>query len=171
MPKYFDRFGLTAEPTDRLQTVLAFAEGRLGSTVWDIQHADEERLRVFMMAMGVIEEQMPPLGAYDIGWVVKETARQPADDQRPLLVDVGGGRGHALKGILKLTPDLPANRCVLEDLPEVVEAARREVPELVDVQMVAMDFHKEQPVKSKDLFHTTIPPCPCCRLLMLFSLS
>ncbi|KAK4246441.1 S-adenosyl-L-methionine-dependent methyltransferase [Corynascus novoguineensis] len=147
MPKYFDRFGLTAEPTDRLQTVLAFAEGRLGATVWDIQHADEERLRVFMMAMGVIEEQMPPLGAYDIGWVAKETARQPADDQRPLLVDVGGGRGHALKGILKLTPDLPANRCVLEDLPEVVEAARREVPELVDVQMIAMDFHKEQPVK------------------------
>ena len=42
---------------------------------------------------------------------------------------------------------------MLEDLPEVVEAARREDPELADVQMVVMDFFKEQPVKGKQIGH------------------
>ncbi|KAL2173818.1 S-adenosyl-L-methionine-dependent methyltransferase [Thermothelomyces heterothallicus CBS 202.75] len=150
MPEYFDRFGLGTEPADRLQTVRAFAEDRLGSTVWEILHSSEERLRVFMLAMGVIEEQMPPLPAYDLGWAAEAAGR---DVDRPLLVDVGGGRGHALLGILKLTPGLPAHRCVLEDLPEVVEAARREVPELAEVQMVAMDFHKEQPVRGALVYY------------------
>jgi hypothetical protein len=146
MPKYFDQYGITEEPKDRLQTIVAFAEGRLGSTAWDIHHSSEERLRVFMLAMGVIEEQMPALPAYDLSWAVAEVAKS-AD--RPLVVDVGGGRGQALKGIWKATPGIPSSRCVLEDLPEVVEAAKREDPAMADVQTVAVDFFKEQPVKGK----------------------
>jgi hypothetical protein len=146
MPRYFDQFGLATEPTDRRQTVVAFAEDRLGSTVWDINHSSEERLQVFMIAMAGIEELMPPLGAYDLSWAVEEGTKS---DDRALVVDVGGGRGQALKGIFKATPGLPQHRCVLEDLPEVVEAARRDDPELAEVRMVAMDFFKEQPVKGK----------------------
>ncbi len=146
MPKYFDHFGLAAEPTDRLQTVLAFAENRLGSTVWDISHSSPERLEVFMLAMAGVEHLMPALGAYDLGWAVAEAARS---QDRVLVVDVGGGRGQALKGILAVTPGLPQSRCVLEDLPEVVEAARREDAELAEVQMVVVDFFREQPVKGK----------------------
>ncbi|KAK3294633.1 O-methyltransferase-domain-containing protein [Chaetomium fimeti] len=150
MPKYFDQYGIAAEPKDRLQTILAFAEGSLGSTVWDIHHSSEERLRVFMLAMGVIEEHMPALGAYDLSWAVEEVGKS-AD--RPLVVDVGGGRGHALKGIWKATPGIPRNRCVLEDLPEVVEAAKREDPEMADVQTVPVDFFKEQPVKGALVYY------------------
>ncbi|KAH6856408.1 O-methyltransferase-domain-containing protein [Chaetomium sp. MPI-CAGE-AT-0009] len=150
MPKYFDQYGIAAEPKDRLQTILAFAEGRLGSTVWDIHHSSEERLKVFMLAMGVIEEQMPALGAYDLSWAVEEVGKS-AD--RPLVVDVGGGRGQALKGIWKATPGIPRDRCVLEDLPEVVEAAKREDPEMAEVQTVAVDFFKEQPVKGALVYY------------------
>lgn len=147
MSKYFDQFGVATEPKDRLQTILAFAEGRLGSTAWEIHHSSEERLQVFMLAMGSIEEEMPPLGAYDLSWAVREVEKS-AD--RALVVDVGGGKGQALKGILKVTPGLPRNRCVLEDLPEVVEANKQDA-DLADVQMVAMDFHNEQPIKGNHL--------------------
>ncbi|KAG7293802.1 hypothetical protein NEMBOFW57_003859 [Staphylotrichum longicolle] len=150
MPRYFDQFGLATEPTDRLQTVVAFAEGRLGSTVWDINHSSEERLQVFTIAMAGIEELMPALGAYDLSWAVEEASKS-AD--RAVVVDVGGGRGQALKGIFKTTPGLPRHRCVLEDLPEVVEAARRDDPELAEVRMVAMDFFREQPVKGALVYY------------------
>ncbi|KAL2153412.1 hypothetical protein VTH82DRAFT_4567 [Thermothelomyces myriococcoides] len=166
MPKYFDRFGVQTEPKDRLQTVRAFAEDRLGSTVWELQHSSEERMRAFMLAMGAVEEQMPPLpGRPRRGKKNAAAAAAAADDDdddhhhhhhhhhRPLLVDVGGGRGHALLGILKQAPWLPARRCVLEDLPEVVEATRREVPDLAEVQLVAMDFHKEQPIKGALIYY------------------
>jgi hypothetical protein len=150
MPRYFDRFGLATEPKDRLQSVLAFSEGRLGSTVWEIVNSSEQRLNVFMLAMAAVEEQMPALGGdYDLGWVVEEASKSAADPDRVLVVDVGGGKGQALKGILKATPGLPPSRCVLEDLPEVVEAAGRDDAELAGVQMVAVDFFKEQPVKGK----------------------
>ncbi|KAK4041718.1 O-methyltransferase-domain-containing protein [Parachaetomium inaequale] len=150
MPRYFDQFGISTEPTDRLQTIVAFAEGRLGATVWDINHSTEERLRVFMLGMAFIDEHMPPLGVYDLGWAAKEAAKE---SDRVLVVDVGGGRGQALKGILKVTPWLPAHRCVLEDLPEVVEAAKRGNPELADVQMVVVDFFKEQPVRGALVYY------------------
>jgi hypothetical protein len=146
MPKYFDHFGLDAEPKDRRQTVFAFAEGRLGDTVWDICNSSEERLQIATLAMAAAEEQMPPLGVYDLSWVVEEATRS---EDRALVVDVGGGRGQALKGIFKVTPGLPRHRCVLEDLPEVIEATKLDYAELADVQMVAMDFFKEQPVKGK----------------------
>jgi hypothetical protein len=150
LPRYFDHFGLAAEPKDRLNTVFAFAEGRLGDTVWDICNSSGERLQVAMLAMAAAEEQMPPLGVYDLSWAVEEAGKS---EDRVLVVDVGGGRGQALKGILKITPGLLKHRCVLEDLPEVIEAARRDDAALADVQMMAMDFFKEQPVKGK--------PHPC----------
>lgn len=150
MPRYFDRFGL-AEPTDRLQTVLAFAADKLGSTVWEVNHADEARLRATTIAMGAVEDLMPALGPYDLGWAVRAGGGGGggAERDRPLLVDVGGGRGQALKAILAATPGLARDRCVLEDLPEVIEAAAAAHgdAELAGVRMVAMDFHKEQPVK------------------------
>jgi hypothetical protein len=145
MPKYFDQFGIV-EPKDRSNTIYAFAEGRLGSTVWDINHADEHRLKTITLAMGSVEEMLPALGLYDLSWVVQEAAK--AED-RPLVVDVGGGRGQALKGMFAATPGLPRNRCVLEDLPEVVEAVRKEDAEMAEVKMVGIDFFKEQPVKGK----------------------
>ncbi|KAK4239080.1 O-methyltransferase-domain-containing protein [Achaetomium macrosporum] len=150
MPKYFDQFGLATEPKDRLQTVLAFSEGRLGSTVWEIINSSEQHLKVSMLAMAAVEEQMPALGSYDLSWAVEE-ARKSAD--RVLVVDVGGGKGQALKGIFQATPGLPRHRCVLEDLPEVVETAGRDDAELADVQMVAVDFFKEQPVKGALVYY------------------
>lgn len=146
MPKYFDHFGLI-EPLDRLQTPLAYAAGKLGSTVWDVYHSDEERLKTFMLSMTAVESWAPAQNDYNFDWVVKAAARA-SDSDRVLLVDVGGGRGHALQRILDANTGIPPSRCALEDLPDVVEATRRNQAGLKDVQMIGMDFHREQAIKS-----------------------
>ncbi len=147
MPKYFEQHGIDAEPSDRRETILSFAEGNLGTTAWAINHNSPERLKTIMLAMAAIDEHLPALGAYDLGWVVREGTRRP---DQTLMVDVGGGSGQTLKNILKATEGLDPKRCVLEDLPEVVAAVEaRGDEELEGVRLVGMDFFKEQPMKGE----------------------
>ncbi|KAK0737844.1 O-methyltransferase-domain-containing protein [Schizothecium vesticola] len=145
MPAYFDQFGLK-EPTGRLDTVSAFAFGQLGRSVWDILSDHPDRLRNMMLAMAAMEQMFPSLGSYDLSWALAASK----DNDRAVLVDVGGGKGQAVRAILQATPGLPAHRCVVEDLPQVVEGAKSSAdsdPEMADVRFVGMDFHAEQPVK------------------------
>lgn len=89
---------------------------------------------------------IPVSGIYDFSWVVAEAGKHPNSD-RAVLVDVGGGKGHAIKAIREEFPGLPVQRCVLEDLHETIEAGKAFAePELAEVQRVAVDFHKSQPV-------------------------
>jgi hypothetical protein len=144
MPDYFHKNGLKS-PSDRLNTVWAFALGNPGDTVWDIVMSDPARMRTFMLAMQFQEAGYSFLGSYSLDWAV---ARAGEDPYRKVVVDVGGSRGHALKAIVKATPGLEMKRCVLEDLPGVVESVEAAGDEeLKDVELVGMDFHAEQPVK------------------------
>ncbi|KAK3329856.1 S-adenosyl-L-methionine-dependent methyltransferase [Apodospora peruviana] len=148
MPKFFTETGLK-EPTGRLNTAYAYGQGQPGATVWEIMGQDKERMGNFMMAMGDLTQNWPFLGTYDLSWAVSHVDDKDEDGgQRALLVDVGGSRGHAIKAIIEATPGLPASRCVLEDLPEVVDAVKKSAdPDLGEVRLVGMDFHAEQPVK------------------------
>ncbi|KAL2258297.1 hypothetical protein VTK26DRAFT_8433 [Humicola hyalothermophila] len=51
-----------------------------------------------------------------------ETARG-----RPLVVDVGGGKGHDLRKFLSRHPDVPAGSLVLQDLPDILRSAEAEL--------------------------------------------
>lgn len=146
MPRYFDHFGLL-DPHDRCQSPLAFAENRLGDNVFEIIHSTPARRNSFMTAMSAFEHNVPALGSYDLRWVLTH-----ADNgtNRILLIDIGGGKGQALISMFNSHPDLPRRQCMLQDLPEVLEAARRDnAEELRDVQTLAVDFHREQPVKGR----------------------
>ena len=59
-----------------------------------------------------------------------------------LLVDVGAGRGQALRAVRKDRPDL-VGRMIAQDLPEVISG--REIVE--GVETMAYDFFEPQPVK------------------------
>lgn len=145
MPAYFDEHGL-AEPTGRHGTIFAFAAGSPDSTVWEVMNREPARMRAFMLGMGALTEEYPIVGSYDFAWAAAAAGRD--GDDRAVLVDVGGGKGHAIKAIRAQTPGLEVGRCVLEDLPAVIEGARgMDDPELRGVRMVGMDFHAEQPVK------------------------
>ena len=113
----------------------------------------------FLKAMGPIEARMPISGIYDFGWLVAAAEADPAGE-RPLFVDVGGGKGQAIVAIRKEFPGLPLGRCVLQDRPEVIAAdAALDEEDLRGVQRMAMDFHKEQPVKGE-----LSPLCLSCSL-------
>lgn len=100
-----------------------------------------------MTAMTAMARRMPTTGSYDFRWVLGKMKESPS---RALIVDVGGGKGHALQDIWQATPGLPMKRCVVEDLPTVVDEARSTATgELAEAQYLAMDFHAEQPVNSK----------------------
>ncbi|KAK3305268.1 O-methyltransferase-domain-containing protein [Chaetomium strumarium] len=151
LPDYFNHFG-RIEPKDRLQTPVAFAAGMLGSPAWDIIQSDERRRKTFMLAMSTGLEWAIFQSTYDFSWIVREAKKQPSD--RVIFVDVGGGRGQVLKNLFDTYPTLPREQCVLEDLPGVIDQAKREQqPELAGVQMVGMDFHKEQPIKGALVYY------------------
>jgi hypothetical protein len=144
MPAYFDHYG-RKEPTGRYDTIHAFAEGDPKLTVWEHTNKNPEQKAIFMTAMLAMASRMPMTGSYDYSWVLEKFEESPS---RVLIVDVGGGKGHALEAIHKVTPGLPMKRCAVEDLQEVVDEAKATAKgELVDAQYVGMDFHSEQPVK------------------------
>lgn len=61
-----------------------------------------------------------------------------------LFVDIGGGKGIDINRLLKRHPDVPTGRIFLQDLPQVIAAAKATVSEKVVCQ--PHDFFKEQPV-------------------------
>ncbi|UNI21335.1 hypothetical protein JDV02_007334 [Purpureocillium takamizusanense] len=149
-PAYFDKYG-RKEPTGRYDTMHAFAAGDPKLTVWEHTNRDPQKKSYFMTAMMAIASRMPMIGFYDFAWVLDKMHEAP---DRVLVVDVGGGKGHALQAIHKATPGLPMARCVVEDLQAVVDEAKKTATgELADAQYVAMDFHSEQPVKGACIYY------------------
>ncbi|KAI6277723.1 hypothetical protein MCOR27_002483 [Pyricularia oryzae] len=145
MPTYFAKYG-RKEPTTRHHTLLTFAQGRPELTMWEcIRQQGPENVQMFMDNMAVWSGNQPKYGTYDFRWIVDVGNKQPG---RPLLVDVGSSKGHVTQAVLASTPGLDASRCVLEDLPEVIEELVRLDPEdLRGSRKIPINFHKEQPVK------------------------
>jgi hypothetical protein len=94
------------------------------------------------MAIGLGD--MPIIGIYDFSWVA---AYAGTDPERTLIVDVGGGKGQAIKAIIEETPSIPASACVLQDLPNVINDVPEEEGILNQVQKVGSSFFDKQPIK------------------------
>ncbi|KAF4922818.1 Methyltransferase fsa4 [Colletotrichum viniferum] len=144
LPEYFIEYG-RREPVTRLHTPHAYSHGQPDRDIWEIQKENPQRMKRFMAAMDLLQKFIPLVGMYDFSWVKSKLAE---DKDRVILVDVGGGKGHAIKAILNENPFIPAERVVLEDRDEIIEeVAALTEPELKGVQLQVHDFHKPQPVK------------------------
>lgn len=144
MKSYFAEYG-RREPSGQRHTMMAYTMGDPSLTVWEHMNRDPARMKDFMSAMSAVATPMGGLEAYDFSWVVDAGEREP---DRTLVVDVGGGRGHSLEAILKATPGLDMSRCVVQDLPLVIDEARELViGERTKARFVGMDFHAEKPVE------------------------
>jgi len=153
LPRYFETYGIK-ETTEKLYTVKAFAEGKPGQSVADITLADPERVTTFVLAMDSIENMYPHDGLYNYSGVA---ARAGESLDRALIVDVGGAQGNGLQAMYKSTPGLPMSRCVLQDLPEVIETVKKISDEgIKGAKLMSMDFHNEQPVKGPSIFLSSI---------------
>jgi hypothetical protein len=74
---------------------------------------------------------------------VQEQILNGASADCPLLVDVGGGRGHEIAGFRQRFPSA-AGRLVLEDLPSVIEDIKTLDS---DIQRIKHSFFDPQPVE------------------------
>ena len=146
MPKYFEEFGLK-EPVGQNKSITAYAMGDVNKTIWEHLNADPKGMAIFMQSMVTMSHMQPTVGSYKFDWAVEEAAKSP---ERKVVVDVGGGHGHAVASIGKAVPALPLERCIVQDLPEIVEEAKKTAQgDLAKAGFMAMDLHKEQPIKGK----------------------
>jgi hypothetical protein len=143
---YFGAYG-NREPTRERANPFTYGWGQPDRSVWEILEADPEKQRVFDAAMGsqnssISSKYGGPAAVYGFGWLA-DAAKTAAG---MVLVDVGGNLGQTVQAVLKAVPGIPREKCVVQDLPEVIEGAR-DGAELNGIQIMGHDFNKPQPVK------------------------
>ncbi|KAJ9143500.1 Demethylsterigmatocystin 6-O-methyltransferase 2 [Pleurostoma richardsiae] len=66
----------------------------------------------------------------------------------PLVVDVGGGKGHDLRKFLARHPDVPAGSLVLQDLPDILKGVEAEPA----IAVQPHDFFTPEPVRGARVY-------------------
>lgn len=127
----------------------SFAWGHPDLDFWQAISKSPQRLLAFNQSMNTLDEVLPVTGMYDFGWIAK--VETPED--RPLIVDVGGGKGQALKRIMAEFPEISPKRLVLQDRDEVIEEViRTNEAGFEEVTKIPHDFFQPNPVKGKTPF-------------------
>lgn len=144
-PQFFDKYGLK-EPKLGNYNPHSFAWGDEHLNFWEVISKYPERQSDFNRSMNTLDEVLPVTGMYDFSWIAK--VEGPED--RPLIVDVGGGKGQALKRILAAFPEIPAKRLVLQDRQVVIDEVNQiNEPGFEEVTKIPHDFFQPNPVKGE----------------------
>lgn len=77
-----------------------------------------------------------------------ETVIEAAKPGRPLVVDIGGGKGHDLKKFHAKHPEIPAGSLVLQDLGDILKGV--EAADAIAIQ--PYDFFTPQPVRGSRVY-------------------
>lgn len=107
------------EPDDALHNPYTWTHKQDGVPVWAIMARDPKKLHTFQAGMSGIDVAIPVVGHFDF-----DHLKTSPNESRMELVDVGGGQGSCLKKILETYPELSPKKCVLQDIPENINAAR-----------------------------------------------
>ncbi|KAM7207216.1 S-adenosyl-L-methionine-dependent methyltransferase [Naviculisporaceae sp. PSN 640] len=160
MPSYFDIYG-RKEPTGPSYIPASYLAGQPELSYFELVNQDQEKLKSFMHAMTIAHRRTPITGMYDPEELIEFAEVMDRDskgskEKPPIWVDIGGSNGSVIKTFLEAYPKLKAQWCVVQDLPEVVEAAKRDAAgdeKLKGVRFLPMDFHKESPVKGALVYY------------------
>lgn len=146
---YFDKYGLKEPGGAFTTTPASYGFGQPDKNIWAIMSENPRVMEEFSIGMNIMEKFLPVLGMYDFSWVA-EYAKNGPDKERKLIVDVGCGKGHSLKAFLGEQPDIPAERCVLQDRIDVIKHVKQlDEPELRKAEKQVIDFFIDEPVKSR----------------------
>lgn len=138
LPEYF-RATSARDTTSMTDNPYAWGNGQVGKTFFEIISQDPRRIQQFNIAMSTQDNTLPVLGMYPFG---EELANASDLENRALIVDIGGGRGHSLVQIRERWPELKG-RMILQDRPVVLDS----IGELPGIEKMPHDFFTEQPVK------------------------
>jgi hypothetical protein len=142
LPEYF-RTHTHEDLFDLRKSPFAYALGLEGMTYYEAISHDADRFNMFNMTMVQMESQLPVLGMYPFG-SIKNAAE--AEKERPLIVDVGGGRGQALLAIQKEFPAGFGAKMILQDRPDVIGSLTPE--DIPNIETMVYDFFTPQPIRS-----------------------
>ena len=141
--RYFEQRGY-ASPEDCKNTPVVYARGEKDVGFFDWLERDAKRWETFNLGMSLTCAFGSLEVAETFPW--DTLAIKDGEEDKVVLVDVGGGNGQTLKEIRKARPDMKG-KMVLQDLKRVVESGTV-VDDVVDV--MPYDFFEQvQPVKGK----------------------
>ncbi|KAL2431624.1 O-methyltransferase gsfC [Exophiala dermatitidis] len=126
------------EPDDQRYSPYTWRAGQEGKTVWEVMAQQPERLQAFQAGIAASSTGIPLTRFYDF-------SKLKTENDRPVLVDIGGGNGQSILRIMEAHPDIPANRFVLQELKEPAEVAKGILPQ--GVVIMEHDFFGPQPVE------------------------
>ena len=136
---------------DKEKGEVSLAEYAHGMGLWQLFREQPEVLADFSAYLSGRREDM--VGYWFDIWPAKRRIAQmleeSPDDERALVVDVGGNVGYDLQAFQKKSPEFEGRgRLVLQDLPENIGKARR-LLEGTEIEALEYDFFTEQPVKGE----------------------
>lgn len=166
-PDYLGKHGLR-EPKESNIIPLGLAMGCPDQNLYGAIETDPRKAELFNLTLNRIANLVSLKDIYDFSWVKDFISTPPmttvtngietGHQERPLIVDVGGGKGQGLKAIFGDNPYILPSRCVLVDRPEVIEENKRDIDyELRSVQLVEGDMFQEQPVKGLSNLYAFFP--------------
>jgi len=128
------------------ETPHSWHNGMVGKHFWDVLDSAPDRLDRFNRGLSMFAALHPVVAIFPF-----ESVLQAGNSsERPLMVDIGGGRGLALLEMRKGCPSLQG-QLILQDRPEVLDAISPQ--DLPDVTKMAHDFFSEQPVKNAQMYY------------------
>jgi hypothetical protein len=140
-----------AEPEDQRYSPYSWTHGQDGTPIYEIMAQNPERLKMFQMGMSLLPALDGVVGYYDFGRLDSGEEEQ----ERKILVDMGGGTGHAIATILATYPQLAKkpDKFVLQDLRDVVQLAAKQGGLPDGVIKMGHDFFTAQPIKGLSAAH------------------
>jgi hypothetical protein len=145
--RYIRQYGAN-DVTGYTTTQHSWYDEKLGKNFWEVLSSDESgaRLQRFSRGLSLFAAMHPVVGMFPFS----ELLAHGNSVDRPLCVDIGGGRGLAMLELKDACPDLKGEvilqdrEAVLDDIPE---------KELPGVTKMAHDFFTEQPVKNSQVYY------------------
>ncbi|KAI1293947.1 putative O-methyltransferase [Xylaria venustula] len=123
LPDFFVKYGL-ASPQSARTTPLGLAHGYDDKPCYEILVANRTVHKGFNEALRELGVMYSLKGIYDFGWMKEKLSASPS---RAAIVDIGGSHGLALSDACRNNSFIPAERCAVFDLPEVIENTKKNV--------------------------------------------
>jgi hypothetical protein len=133
-----------AETQEATKAPYSWAMGKEGKTYYEVMEEDSVFSDAWHKGIMMNEAAQPVTGMFPFECV---KAAVEAEPHRVFIVDVGGGRGNALKAISKEYSGSYGAKMILQDMDEVLNG--NDPVQIDGVDIMSYNFFEEQPVKSK----------------------
>lgn len=141
--KLYEFFRLNGwnSPVSATNNPYTFTHRTEGKSMWEYMAQFPERLKNFNYTM--VAQNNATFWTVSLFPFYEELSKYETTDGTPLVVDVGGGKGHVSRQIRQLCKDLKG-RVILQDRREALSDV---IDGLENVELMEYDFFTPQPVK------------------------